>query len=116
MLRAAADGAVARPVGERPDGRIAATRVRGEFLAFLARGHATGARILGRRLQALGAWIEGRLDLTGTDVPERRPGRLSGESTAVRSPPQRCSTCHRTGTEHRCAKREAATPPGDETR
>lgn len=69
VLRAATAGAIARLGYKRPDGSSDATRVRGEFLGILARGHATGARIRGRRLQVVGAWIEGRLDLTGTHVP-----------------------------------------------
>ncbi len=69
VLRAAAAGAIARLSFKRPDTGSDATRVRGEFLGFLARGHAVGARIRGRRLQVVGAWIEGRLDLTCAHLP-----------------------------------------------
>jgi len=69
LLRAAAAGAIARLGYKRPDRGSDATRVRGEFLGFPVRGHAGSARVRGRRLQAVGAWIEGRLDLSCTQVP-----------------------------------------------
>jgi len=69
VLRAAAAGAIATLGYKRPDAGSDTTRVRGEFLGFLARGHGAGARVRGRRLQVVGAWIEGRLDLSFAHVP-----------------------------------------------
>ncbi|HET6598827.1 MAG TPA: hypothetical protein VFG60_02595, partial [Burkholderiaceae bacterium] len=53
----------------RPRTPSADVRLRAEFLGFLARGGGTDARIMGHRLQIVGACIVGRVDLTGATVP-----------------------------------------------
>jgi hypothetical protein len=69
VLRAAADGAIAKVGLRRPRGPEPDTRLRAEFLSFLARGGGVGARVGGRQLQVVGACIEGRLALAGASVP-----------------------------------------------
>ena len=79
VLRAAAAGDIAKIGYRRPRVPGAATaaaaaaapelRVRAEFVGFLARGGAAGAHIHGRRLQIMGAFIVGRLDLACASVP-----------------------------------------------
>ena len=66
LLQAAASGDIAK-VGLRvPSSPAANFTVRGSFLAFLARG---GAPLEGRRIQMLGAWVEGPVDLCAAVVP-----------------------------------------------
>jgi hypothetical protein len=67
VLRASRHGDIARVGLRRPREPASDLTVRASFVAALARlpdrhGH-------GRRLQLLGAWIEGRLDLGDCDVP-----------------------------------------------
>lgn len=69
VLQAAAAGAIAKVGFQRPQGPSPNTRVRAAFLGFLARGGGAGAPVGGRRLQVVGAWIEGRLDLAWARVP-----------------------------------------------
>jgi hypothetical protein len=69
LLRAAADGGIAKIGYQRPRNAAPELRLRAEFLAFLARGGSEGARVAGDRLQVLGACIVGRLDLSQRRVP-----------------------------------------------
>jgi hypothetical protein len=69
VLRAAASGDIAKVSFRRPRSPTPEVRVRGEFLAFLARGGGANARVAGRRLQVMGACITGRVDLAGALVP-----------------------------------------------
>jgi len=69
VLRAAADGSIAKVGYRRPRNATPDVRLRAEFLAFLAQGGGTGAPVVGGRLQVLGACIVGRLDLSRTRVP-----------------------------------------------
>ena len=69
LLRAAADGGIAKIGYQRPRNATPDVRLRAEFLAFLARGGGEGARVAGGRLQVLGACIVGRLDLSRSTIP-----------------------------------------------
>lgn len=69
VLRAAADGSIAKVGYRRPRNATPDVRLRAEFLAFLANGGGPGAPVAGGRLQVLGACIVGRLDLSHTRVP-----------------------------------------------
>ena len=69
VLRAAAEGGIAKVGYRRPRNATPDVRLRAEFLAFLARGGGEGARIAGGRLQILGACVVGRLDLSHCRVP-----------------------------------------------
>ena len=63
LLRACAQGDIAKVSYQRPRTPAPDVRMRAEFLAFLARGGGPGAPVVGRRLQLLGACIVGHLDL-----------------------------------------------------
>jgi hypothetical protein len=69
VLRAAAGGDIAKLGYQRPRARTPDVRVRAEFLSFLARGGGDAARVVGRRLQIVGAHIVGRIDLADAKVP-----------------------------------------------
>jgi len=69
LLRAAAQGSIAKIAYQRPRNATPDVRVRAEFLAFLARGGSEDAPIAGNRLQILGACVVGRLDLRHSTVP-----------------------------------------------
>ena len=69
LLRAAADGSIAKIGYRRPRNATPEVRLRAEFVAFLARGGGAGARVAGGLLQVLGACIVGRLDLSQRRVP-----------------------------------------------
>jgi len=69
VLRAAAEGSIAKVGYRRPRNATPDVRLRAEFLAFLAHGGGPGAAVAGGRLQVLGACIVGRLDLSHTRVP-----------------------------------------------
>ena len=69
LLRAAADGSIAKIGYQRPRNATPDVRLRAEFLAFLARGGGAGAPVAGGRLQVLGACIVGRLDLSHRRIP-----------------------------------------------
>ena len=69
VLRAAAEGSIAKVGYQRPRTATPDVRLRAEFLAFLAHGGGEGAPVAGGRLQVLGACIVGRLDLSHTRVP-----------------------------------------------
>lgn len=67
LLRACVAGDIARVGFQRPELPSAAVRLRGSLIAFLARGGGEGFRFRPRRIQLLGAWIEGRVDLGDAD-------------------------------------------------
>lgn len=69
LLRAAAEGSIAKIAYQRPRNATPDVRLRAEFLAFLARGGGEGAPVANKRLQILGACIVGRLDLRHATVP-----------------------------------------------
>jgi len=69
LLRAAAEGSIAKIGYQRPRNATPDVRLRAGFLAFLANGGGTGAPVAGGRLQVLGACIVGRLDLSHRRVP-----------------------------------------------
>jgi hypothetical protein len=69
LLRAAAEGGIAKISYKRPRNATPDVRLRAEFLAFLARGGSPDAPVAGARLQVLGACIVGRLDLSRSRVP-----------------------------------------------
>ena len=69
LLRAAAEGNIAKIGYQRPRNATPDVRLRAEFLAFLARGGGEGARVANGRLQVLGACIVGRLDLRHCTIP-----------------------------------------------
>jgi hypothetical protein len=69
LLRAYVHGDIARVGLRRPLVPSAAITVRGEFVAYLARdGHA--GRFPPRRVQIVGAWVDGAIDLRNASVPE----------------------------------------------
>lgn len=69
LLRACATGDIAKVGLRRPVAGTVDVSVRASLLAFLARGGAPGMRVAARRIEMLGAWIEGRLDLGDADIP-----------------------------------------------
>ena len=69
LLDACLSGAIARIAYHRPRAAATDVAVRAEFVSFLARGGAQGARPRGRRIQMMGAWIAGRVNLVDTSVP-----------------------------------------------
>lgn len=69
LLDACRSGGIARLGYQRPRAATPDVAVRAEFVNFLARGGSPGARPRGRRIQVLGAWIVGRINLVDTSVP-----------------------------------------------
>lgn len=69
LLEACNKGGIAKVGYQRPRAASPEVALRAEFVAFLARGGARGARARGRRIQLMGAWIVGRLNLVDTAVP-----------------------------------------------
>lgn len=69
LLDSYRSGAIARVGLRRPLVPSAEVTIRGEFVSFLARG-GDGPSADERRLQMLGAWIEGRIDLRDAVVAE----------------------------------------------
>ena len=69
LLDACAEGGIARVGYRRPKAKSPDNILRGEFLAFLARGGAAAATVKGRRVELLGAWVSGCVDLRGAAVP-----------------------------------------------
>lgn len=69
LLRAYLEGSIARVGMRRPMVPSADITVRGELIAFLARG-GMNDRIEPQRIQMVGAWVEGRIDLRNAAVPE----------------------------------------------
>jgi len=69
LLDGCLTGAIAKVGYQRPRAASPEVALRAEFVAFLARGGARGARPRGRRIQLMGAWIVGRLNLVDTAVP-----------------------------------------------
>jgi len=68
VLRACLGGQIAKVSYRRPAAATADVTVRAEFLARLARG-GVGFRLVSRRIEILGAWITGRLNLVDASVP-----------------------------------------------
>ncbi len=64
LLRAVAQGDIAKVSYQRPRTPALDVRLRGDFLAFLARGGSPGAPVVERRLQLVGACIIGPVDLS----------------------------------------------------
>jgi hypothetical protein len=69
LLRACARGDIARVGLRRPSEPLPELSVRAGLIAYLAAGGGPDAPVRGRRLQLLGAWIEGRLDCGEQRVP-----------------------------------------------
>lgn len=69
LLKACARGDIARVGLRRPKEASPEVTVRAAFVAFLSRGGDETHPVRGRRIQLLGAWIDGRLDLGGDIVP-----------------------------------------------
>ncbi len=63
LLRACTSGDIAKVGLRRPVAATADVTVRASLLAFLVRGGEPGLRVRGRRIEMLGAWVEGRFDL-----------------------------------------------------
>lgn len=68
MLQAALAGGIAKVSYRRPATPTADLSLRAGFLACLARG-AAGPQFDGRRIEILGAWVQGRLNLVDAAVP-----------------------------------------------
>jgi hypothetical protein len=69
LLRAYLGGDIARIGLRRPLVPSADITIRGEFISFLARGGVDG-RFEPQRIQVVGAWIDGRIDLRHASIPE----------------------------------------------
>ncbi len=69
LLRAYVDGGIARVGLRRPMVPSSGLTIRGELIAYLARG-TVDARFALKPVQIVGAWIEGRVDLRQASVPE----------------------------------------------
>ncbi len=69
LLDVCLKGGIAKIGYQRPRAASPEVAMRAEFVAFLARGGARGARPRGRRIQLMGAWVVGRLNLVDTAVP-----------------------------------------------
>jgi hypothetical protein len=69
VLRAAAAGGIAKIGYRRPRGPTPEVKLRGEFLAFMARGGGAGAPVAGRNLQIMGACVVGRVELMDATLP-----------------------------------------------
>jgi hypothetical protein len=67
LLKACRAGDIARIGMRRPLAPSPEITLRGEFVRTLVRGE--GLRLRGRRIQMLGGWVEGRLDLRDASVP-----------------------------------------------
>jgi len=65
IVAALATGDIAKPGLRLPERRSAETSVRGSFLAFVLRG---GLPLKGRRLQLVGAFVEGPVDLGDASI------------------------------------------------
>jgi hypothetical protein len=63
LLRACTHGDIAKVGLRRPVAATVDVTVRASLLAFLARGGGPDVRVRARRIEMLGAWVEGRLDL-----------------------------------------------------
>lgn len=68
LLRACTHGDIARIGLRRPVAGTVDVTVRASLLAFLARGGGPGVQVGARRIEMLGAWIEGRLDLGDAQI------------------------------------------------
>ena len=65
LVQACATGDIAKVGLRRPERPGTETGIRASLLAFILRG---GLPLHGRRLQLIGAWVEGRLDLGGAAI------------------------------------------------
>lgn len=63
LLRACTHGDIAKVGLRRPVAATVDVTIRASLLAFLARGGGPDVHVRARRIEMLGAWIEGRLDL-----------------------------------------------------
>lgn len=63
LLRACTHGDIAKVGLRRPVAATVDVTVRASLLAFLARGGGPDVHVRARRIEMLGAWVEGRLDL-----------------------------------------------------
>jgi hypothetical protein len=68
LLRACWAGDIAKIGLQRPGAPEPTVTLRGSFLAFLAKGGSPEIPVAPRRIQVVGAWIEGPLDLGDADV------------------------------------------------
>lgn len=68
LLRACTHGDIAKIGLRRPVARTVDVSVRASLLAFLAKGGGPGVHVGARRIEMLGAWIEGRLDLGDAQI------------------------------------------------
>lgn len=68
LLRACTQGDIAKIGLRRPIARTVDVTVRASLLAFLAKGGGPGLHPGARRIEMLGAWIEGALDLGDADI------------------------------------------------
>jgi hypothetical protein len=68
LLRACWAGDIAKIGLQRPGAPEPTVTVRGSFLSFLARGGSPEFPVAPRRIQVVGAWIEGVLDLGDAEV------------------------------------------------
>lgn len=66
IVQALASGEIAKVGLRQPNSPVAAASVRGSFLAFVLRG---GLTVKARRLELVGAFVEGRVDLGHAAVP-----------------------------------------------
>lgn len=68
LLRACTHGDIAKIGLRRPVAGTVDVTVRAALLAFLAQGGGPGVHVASRRIEMLGAWIEGKLDLGDADI------------------------------------------------
>ncbi len=69
LLDAYAAGGIARVGYRRPPAPTPDVTLRAEFLAFLARGGSDRGHAQGRRIEVLGAWVQGHFSVQGTSIP-----------------------------------------------
>jgi hypothetical protein len=69
LLDASRDGGIARVAYRRPLAAAPDITLRAAFLSFLARGGDDPVAAAGRRIEVLGAWVQGRFNLQGAVVP-----------------------------------------------
>ena len=69
LLDAFRAGGIARVAYRRPPAASPDITLRAEFLSFLARGGDEPAAAEGRRIEVLGAWVQGRFSVQGARVP-----------------------------------------------
>jgi len=69
LLEACRGGGIARVAYRRPQVASPDITLRAEFLSFLALGGDDPAAAAGRRLDVLGAWVQGRFNVQGARMP-----------------------------------------------